>query len=655
MHKNLTEPAAPTAQRFVALVGSPNSGKTTLFNWLTGSKFKTVNYPGATVDYSIGRTQERFGERILIMDTPGTYSLHPKSPDERVTFEAIYAHKHYGHASLVVAIADALHLSRQLLLTQQLLDAGFQVVLAVTMNDLLVEHGESVDAALLSSKLGVPVVLINGRTGEGVSNLVTTIRRELEAPPPPAPELVLLWDSERVESVTREMQALVASVIRKKPPEPKSTASGSTSSAQIAAARRTAFERSRKLDAWLLHPVWGLVFFVVLMSGLFSSVFWAAAPAMDLVDRMFSALANWVLAFDEHNLALRFLANGVLASLSAVLVFVPQIFILFLGIILLEDSGYLARSATLVDRPLSYLGLGGRSFVPLLSGFACAVPAMMAARTINSKRERWLTLFILPLMSCSARLPVYALLLAFLFHGRPAWIAGVALTGIYVGALTFGGLAALIVSRFIKMDETSFFMLELPIYRAPRLHTVLSQAVTRTSMFVRRAGPPIFTFALIVWIGTTFPNFREEDTTARLNTSYAARLGQVIEPIFVPMGGDWRTGVGLISAFAAREVFASSLAVVFQVADEDTTMQQTLLAKMRDARAPTGYPLFTVASVLGLIVFFMIALQCLSTVVMAAREAGTWTFAVMQLVAFNVIAYVLSVALVQGLRFMGIA
>lgn len=634
-------PVTDTA-KFVALVGTPNSGKTTLFNWLTGSRFKTVNYPGATVDYSIGKSHERYGsESFLVMDTPGTYSLDPKSPDERVTFEAIFNHKHYGHASLVVAIADATHLSRQLLLTQQLLEAGFRVVLALTMSDLLKEHGEEIDVSALSKELGLSVVLIDGRLGGGVQELVETVRRELAAERKPA-QPRKAWDHERIETTARTMHATVAPLLKKKELSAEAT-------------KATARERTRRLDAWFLHPVWGLVIFVALMTALFSSIFWAATPAMDFVDGTFSDLASWVSGLQEGNLFLRFVSDGVIASLAAVFVFVPQIFILFVGIILLEDSGYLARSATLVDKPLSKLGLGGRSFVPLLSGYACAVPAMMAARTISSRRERWLTLLVIPLMSCSARLPVYALLLAFLFHDGAALNAGLALTAIYLGSLLVGAIAAVVVGRFVKIEDRSFFMMELPVYRRPRLRLVARQALTRTFAYVRRAGPPIFTFAVLMWVATNFPNFREEDPAVRMNSSYASQLGQVIEPAFEPMGGDWRTGVGLIAAFAAREVFVSSLAVVFQVADEEETMQDTLLAKMSEAKAPNGYPLFTLASVLGLIVFFMIALQCISTVAMAARESGGWKFALGQLVAFNVVAYVLAVAIVQGLRAFGIA
>lgn len=650
----------PQAGWVVALVGSPNCGKTTLFNWLTGSRFKTVNYPGSTVDYSVGSSSTRYGaDTIAVMDTPGTYSLEPKSPDERVTIDAIFDHQHYGAAAVVISVADASMLSRHLFVTQQLIAAGFRVILALTMTDLLRERGEEIDVARLVRELGVPVVLIDGRLGGGVEELVKTMRQELAAvqlrdraaPDNSAEPARLSWSAAQVENTLRATALLAKAVTIKQGP----SVSASDGSIGLNARART-----QRIDRWLLHPVFGLVIFVALMTGLFSSIFWLAKPIMDGIDHGLSFTAERVLALAPENLFVQFLSSGVIASVSAVLVFVPQIFILFTGIILLEDTGYLARSATLVDRPLAKLGLGGRSFVPLLSGFACAVPAMMAARTINSRRERWLTLFILPLMSCSARLPVYALLLSFLFHGEAAWKGGVMLTAIYFVSLIVGGVAALIAGQYLnrrKMIDRSFFMLELPIYRCPQIRHVLRQAFMRTKSYALRAGPAIFTFALLVWMATTFPHYQLQNKTERLNASYAAQTGRLIQPVFVPMGGDWRTGVGLLSAFAAREVFVSSLAVLFQVADtsDEASMQETMIEKMQTAKAPDGRPLFTLASVIGLIVFFMIALQCLSTVSVAFKEAGGWRFAVFQLVIFNIVAYVLSVGLVQGLRMIGVA
>jgi ferrous iron transport protein B len=624
----------------VALVGSPNSGKTTLFNWLTGLRYKTVNYPGATVEYSMGETNERYGAPVLVMDTPGTYSLNPKSPEEQVTIRAIFSHIKYGTCPLIISVVDATQMSRHLLITRQLQAAGFPVIVALTMVDLIRERGEHVNVAALSEELGCKIIEIDGRLGGGVMELVEEVRQSLLFCPLIKLQPLEAWSGEKTETVLREVAQIQKKVMEKK------VGSGFK--------KKDALERTAKIDRVLLHPVFGLVIFTVIMALLFTAIFWAAQPLMDAVDFTFTSLGNYVLSLAPDSLWASFLSKGVIASFGAVLIFVPQIFILFLGIVSFEDSGYLARTATLVDRPFSFLGLNGRSFVPILSAYACAVPAMMAARTINSRRERWLTLFVIPLMSCSARLPVYALLLSFLYRGQPAWKAGVTLAGLYLGSLMVGAIAAAIANRFLKIKDKSFFMLELPVYRTPKFKSVLRSSLSRTYSYIRRAGPAIFIFALIIWIGTNFPRIDLKDPTERLSQSYAAQLGHYIEPVFRPMGGDWRTGVGLISAFAAREVFVSSLAVVFSVTEPEESMRASLLTKMSEARAPDGLPLFTFASVIGLMIFFMIALQCLSTVSVAFRESGRWQFAIFQLVVFNLVAYALTVGIVQGLRAVGI-
>lgn len=670
MHSGLDQNTVaflPDREKVIALVGSPNCGKTTLFNWLTGSRFKTVNYPGSTVDYLVGGVHERYGkwtEPLWVMDTPGTYSLEPKSPDEHVTIQAIYEHERFGHATLVVSVADATMLSRQLFITRQLIAAGFHTVLAITMNDLLERRGLRINIDVLAEELGVPVMLVDGRLGGGMQALVDVVRSQLSlrwhkpgveshqsaiGKPVPGPA----WSAELIEQTMREIDGLVNRAVQ---PLTKDQKVGESESAVLKGQPLTrsldAREKTRRLDRVLLHPFWGLAFFLFLMTSLFSGIFWFAQPMMDLIDQFFSVLAERILAQAPDHLLNQFLSQGVIASVSSVLVFVPQIFILFTGIILLEDSGYLARSAALVDRPLHALGMGGRSFVPLLSGFACAVPAMLAARTISSRRERLITLAVIPLMSCSARLPVFALLLSFLFQGDQAWKAGIALALIYLTSLILGGFASLVVGRILKTDERSFFMLELPVYRRPKPWLILRQALSRTKAYVLRAGPMIFTFALIVWLATTFPRYDIQNRTERLQASYAADVGRTIEPVFRPMGLDWRVGVGLMSAFAAREVFVSSVAVMFQVVDEDQdSLQENLLARMREAKGPDGLPLFTFASVMGLVVFFMIALQCLSTVSVSIRESGGLKFAMVQLVALNAIGYLLAVGVYQTLHF----
>ena len=639
------------AAAFIALVGSPNCGKTTLFNWLTGSRFKTVNYPGSTVDYSLGRTHERFGEAIAVMDTPGAYSLQSKSPDERVTTDAIFRHPRMGAAAVAIAVVDASQLSRQLLVAQQLLAARFRVVIALTMGDLVRARGDEVQAGALSEELGCAVVEIDGRLGGGVAELARVARGEASFAPAKAnPEAIATWseaDTERAMALGA--QAAQRAILRAPP---------------IAGGRGRLVDarvRTREIDRALLHPVFGPIFFMLIMGTLFASVFWLAAPLMSLVDWTFTSIGRSILSVAPDALWTSFLADGALASVGAVLTFAPQIFILFFGTSILEDSGYLARSAALADGALTRVGLGGRSFVPLLSGFACAVPAMMAARTINSRRERLLTIFVIPLMSCSARLPVYALLLSFLFRGSEAWKGGVALAAIYFCSLLVGGMASAVANRFLPKGEPSFFMLELPVYRKPSLRHAFRSALARTRSYLLKAGPAIAVFALVIWTATSFPRAPAGSAGVdRLERSYAGRLGHAMQPAFAPMGLDWRVGVGLISAFAAREVFVSSVAMVFHVADDkerakDDSNKQSLLREMATATAPDGRPLFTLASTLGLIAFFMVALQCLSTVAVSMRESGGWKLAITQLVTFNVAGYGLAVGIVQGLRALGIA
>jgi ferrous iron transport protein B len=614
-----------------ALVGPPNAGKTTLYNWMTGSKFSTVNYPGSTVEYSRGSTLEIYGSVLGAIDTPGIYSLSPKSPEEAVTVNALFGDL---APQVVAAVVDATQLSRHLFLVKQLQDSGFRVVIALTMMDLMKKKNQTIDIEKLSKLLGVPIVPIDGRLGGGVKELISAMHSQMKGPAKTRP--MSQWPSEKIESVQHDMHRLAESVLKSE--NSKSVKAGFD-------------ETTGRIDQWLLHPILGLIFFVLIMGTLFSSIYWMAAPLMDFVDGTFGSLADFVDQRAGGGLLSNFLSKGLISGLGSVLVFVPQIFILFLGMVILEDWGYLARAATIIDRPLTKLGMNGRSFVPLLSGYACAIPAMMAARTINSKRERLLTIFVIPLMSCSARLPVYALLLAYLFQDKPAWQPGLALLGLYVASMIVGALAATIASRIYKTDEKSWFMLELPVYRRPVLLHVLRNAIRRTNSYIRKAGPAILVLTLIIWAGTTFPNHQIENEPERLSKSYAATAGRAIEPLMEPMGADWRIGVSLIAAFAAREVFVSALALIFNVTDEnEDSLQSSLLTSMQNSTNSAGAPLFTTASVLALIVFFMIALQCLSTVAVAKKETGSLKFVLLQLVVFTIVAYAAAVIVYQGAR-----
>jgi len=629
-----------SVDHFIALVGAPNSGKTTLYNWLTNSRFKTVNYPGATIEYSLGRLADRYlkdskGEDYPVMDTPGTYSLFPKSADEEVTLKALYDHPLMGPAGKVILVVDGTQIARHLLMAQQLKEAGFSFVIAVTMADLLRKNKIELDLSVLEKEFQTKVIAIDGVLGGGLNELVAAVHSLAWTE---KPRKLQVWDQasstekiQRIETLARET-------------ERKAKAQGKDLSA--------IYETTARVDRFLLHPFFGLFIFFLIMWGLFSSIYWGAAPLMDLVDSGFASLVEFSTEKFPGLLG-DFIGNGVIASFGAVLIFVPQIFILFLGIGLLESSGYLARAATLIDRPFSKVGLSGRAFVPLLSGFACAVPAIMATRNISSARDRWITNFVIPLMSCSARLPVYSLLLGFLFLGEPAWKAGLGLAVLYMLAVLVGAIAAAILNKILAQNQKSFFMMELPIYRKPHWKVLLKQTFTRTNAYVKRAGPIILVFAVLIWVSGTFPHYQAE-SAERLQTSYLAQAGRVVEPIFQPMGVDWRVGVGLISAFAAREVFVSSMAVMFNITDEET-QESGMLEAMKTATNSSGDLIFTPATVVGLLIFFMIALQCMSTVAIQMKENQTKHFALIQLVVFNLVAYLLAVGLVQGLRAFGVA
>jgi ferrous iron transport protein B len=640
----------------VILVGAPNSGKTTLYNWLTGSRAKVVNYPGSTVDYQIGtlaghwRGNLKFAEGAFddwhFFDTPGTHSLSPNSEDERVTLQLLRDSP--TEKSLIVLVVDGTQLERFLPLALHLKDLQVPFVLAVTMMDELKKISVSLNRQTLSASLGAPVVEIQGLLGGGIAELLGAIQNVQPQP------LASLISENLVKDFSREAWEKILQ-------RAKTTAVQALSREMGLTELRF---WTQKIDTWVLHPWLGPSIFLTVMILLFASIFWLAAPVMDVVDQFFSWLGHLAAVGLGEGLLGQFTAQGVIPGFAAVLVFVPQIFILFVGIGALESSGYLARAATLIDRPLSAFGLSGRSFVPLLSGFACAVPAMMATRNLSSRRERWIVNFIIPLMTCSARLPVYSLLLAFLFWDKSPWIAGTVLAAIYLFSLFLGGLAAGLLHTILPQRNSSFLMMDLPVYRRPRLRGILWQSFSRALSYVKRAGPVIFLFALLIWLGTTFPRVSNPSSGSPsaasseappLSDSYLGRAGQIVEPIFSPMGADWRVGVSLLSAFAAREVFVSSLGVILQIeqtpsVQSDGGEQEQLLHSMVAAKRADGSPLFTVASVAALIVFFMVALQCMSTVAIAIKESGSWQFALGQLVIFTLGAYLLAVLTYQTLR-----
>jgi ferrous iron transport protein B len=633
----------------VCLAGAPNAGKTALMNALTGGSFHTANYPGVTVTLSRGKSKTGFGPQVLLVDLPGVHSNSASSPEEELSCRVIEGRHHSVRPDALIVAVDATQLERHLRLASFVARQGKPTVIALTMMDLLPRIQQTVNARKLEAAIGLPVVPVDGRTGWGAAELMTAVNTALASPVTRLSELAKLPD----EPVTayKAIRDLLAS-------------SEALKNKNLFVLAEDSF--TARIDGVVLHRFLGFPIFFAVLVGLFSSIFWAARPFMDLIDWMFSRTGHLLLVLLPEGPLSHFLAEGVVGGVGAVAVFFPQIVILFFLMTLLEDSGYLARGAALVDRPLSYLGLHGRSFVPMLSGFACAIPAVLAARTIPSRRERLLTIWILPLMSCSARLPVYALLLGALMPGA-AWKAGLVLGLIYVLSLLTGALVAGLISRLILRKRTaSLLAMEMPVYRKPLLKPTLRMTWSRSSGYLRRAGTPIVVISACLWLLSNFGLGSHQPasgegarsplvTKSDLDHSFAAQLGQTLEPALHPMGVDWRVGVGLISAFGAREVFVSTMAIVFHVNEDQDSQQAGLLENMRTATfSGSNRRIFTTSTILGLIVFFFFSLQCLSTVAVVRSETNSWRLAGLQLLFYTGIGYLMSSALVVGLRLMGV-
>ncbi len=670
----------------ITLVGPPNSGKTTLFNYLSGKNFKTVNYPGATVEFSVSKLLDKYKINANLLDSPGIISLVPNSPDEKVAVNSLYSHPQYGIPDVVVATADASQLSRHLLLINQLIECGFKVVVAITMHDILERKGYKLSIKSLSDELGCRVIKVDGRNGNGVSDLLSAVKEELEEAENDDNKIIpSFFDTsvglEKLISSYKNIEKIEQNVLF--------PYSGNGNGINIDAANEKLVvlndlsikkithkpdENTLKIDRFLLHRTWGIISFFVIMSLTFTSIFWLADPLMKLVDDLFGLLSSAAIDIFGYTWLGDFLANGVISGTGAVMVFVPQIMILFLILGLLEDTGYLARGAMLIDKPLSKIGLNGKSFVPMLSGFACAIPAMLATRTIPNKRERLLTIFIIPLMSCSARIPVYALLIAFLLPADKLWMGGLLLAAIYIFSTSSSLIVAGIVNKFknkiINEEDSSSFILELPAYRRPKLSVVLNNTYNSSKVYVKKAGPIILAFSVILWFLTYFPNPNPQINTTGLNQeqivqaqkaerlqhSYAADIGKIIQPVMTPIRMDWRVGVALMSAFAAREVFVSSMALIFKVTSNDDNLQASILNAMRSAEIDgTGQKLFTTSTIIGLIIYFIFALQCISTIAVSRKETGGWRIPILQILIFTSTAYLLTFITVHGLRALGVS
>lgn len=599
----------------IVLVGPPNTGKTTLFNTLTNSKHKTVNYPGSTVECGIGKLSSKFSNQdITIVDTPGISSLNAHSADEEVTINTLlHIEKVVPNAcpnpNLVYLVLDIHHLERQLILAKQFKRLGIPTVLVVSKHDDSVSNYLEIDLSTLSQLTQLVTFSITHTDTDRVSHLVESTVSTLQDEDSCSLDIVsaigdVVEDYTWAEQVSHTVLSAPKSEIR--------------------------FD----LDRILLHPIFAPFVFFGIMWIFFWSIFYFAAPFMDIIDSSFASTMTWLSDTLPQSLLSEFIVNGFVGGLGAAVVFAPQIFILFIVVGLMESSGYLARGAVIVDKPLSLVGLSGKSFVPLLSGCACAIPAMMAARTIPNKKERFVTLFIIPLMSCSARLPVYGLLLTLLFSNTSSGLAGLSLTLIYVASIVIASVVSAILARIVGIQkQESHFDIEIPRLHIPSLKNIFLSAWDNTYSFIKNAGPVIMVVAMVLWVLGRFPS--EE-------SSYMLKISEFIGPIWEPLGVDGRVGVALLVSFAAREVFVSALAVMFSIAEDNT---EGLLQVLSDATVQgTSTPLFTTSSIVSLIIFFMISMQCMATLAIAKKEMGDWKNPTIMTVAYIGLAYVLAAA-----------
>jgi ferrous iron transport protein B len=622
----------------ITLVGQPNAGKTTLYNALTGGKHKTANYPGVTIDYHVGQCLNEFSSHtIKLIDTPGINSLFSRSKDEEITVDSLFSGEH-SQSEVIISVVDSTQLARHLFLSQQLIDAGFKVVIALTMIHLLKKNSKTINTEIIQSTLNVPVFEVSFKNKLSLKKLILgaeNLSVNLEKKPAQRKE----QSSEHViESfkLLSDLEDHAIIIINQE---------NSKLSSQ---------ERTQKLDRILLHPLWGAFSFLLIMFLFFTSIFWFAQPFMDIIDSGFAWLSITSKLLLPNNLFSAFITEAIIGGLGSVLVFLPQIVILFFMMGLLEDSGYLARAAVIVDLPLQKIGLSGRSFVPMLSGFACAIPAMLAARTIKSAKERFAVLFVIPLMSCSARLPVFTVLLSLVIPRDQVYISGLVLLLIYCLSLFSASLIAFLIHRYQKTTEFASFALELPTFRRPQWPVILKNLREKSWSYIQNAGTTILMISLLMWF---FANFPKTENNA-VENSYLAQAGQWIEPGLEPMGLDWHGGVAIIASFAAREVFVSSLIQVYHISTEsgsDESLQGSLVETMKKAKSKSGQSIFTISTVCGLIVFYLFALLCFPTVTVAKKEFNSKKMALLQFIVFTSLGYLFSIITVQILRSIGIA
>ncbi len=600
----------------LALVGTPNSGKTSLFNALTGSRQKVANYPGVTVERKEGFFVTPLGRQASLVDLPGTYSLRGRSPDEEITRDFVLG-RAAGEAlpDLVLCVADATNLRLTIRLLLELRRTGRPLMLVLNMFDIATRRGVSVDAARMSEMLGVPVVTSIAVRKSGIAELLRkTDELAMQAAPPPQQNLWQPLSVAELRATQREADQIIAATVSL-PARPDTW--------------------TARIDAVVLHPVAGLAILALVLFVMFQAVFAWAQPLMEVLSDAFSALGQLVHNTLPAGLLQSFLQNGVISGVGSVIVFLPQIIIIFLFILLLEDFGYMARAAFLMDRIMGGAGLHGRAFIPLLSSFACAIPGIMATRVIDNRRDRLTTILIAPLMTCSARIPVYTLIISAFIPARQVWgwidLRGLVMFGLYAAGITSAlGISFMIKFFMLRDYAPAPFMLELPDYKMPRLPSIAIGIYTRAKMFLQRAGTTIFSMMVLIWFLSSFPRPPLGATDPAIDYSLAAIIGHALAPLFAPLGFNWQIVVALIPGMAAREVAVAALGTVYAIEGGKEAADQ--IGQMLASK-------WSLATALSLLAWYIFAPQCASTLAVIRRETGSWKWMALTFVYMFALAY----------------
>lgn len=689
--------SSTTAVRHIAIAGNPNCGKTTLFNLLTGLRQRTGNYPGVTVEKKVGRFHGTHGEPMDLLDLPGSYSLQVRSPDEAVARDVLLGRRDdTPRPDIVICVIDASNIERNLYLAAQLMELGLPIVIALNMVDVAEQNGIHLDVPALAEKLGVTVIPMVATKGTGVIQLKQALSQaqpaapKHHAPMPPSIErevaglaaklpvrsdaarseallLLTIADRAHVEEAVEGDKEIASAVVDARerlraegidpvaaPVEARYAWINEICDSAVRHPDAPTLSFSDRLDGILTHPVSGWAAFLGVMALMFVCIFWVAQVPMDAIDGLTGDLASWVKTKVPEGDLQSLLSDGIVKGVGSVVIFLPQILILFLFLGLLEDSGYMARAAFIMDRVMSKVGLHGKSFIPMLSSFACAIPGIMATRTIENRKDRLVTILVAPLMSCSARLPVYTLMIALLMPvGNVFQKAGIMLSMYLIGLLA-AFVMAWVFKRTLLKSETPMLLLELPPYRWPSLRTILLRMWERGWIFLRRAGTVILGLSIILWALLTYPKPTNPEATPSeaIAHSIGGRMGHTIEPLIRPLGYDWKIGVGLIGSFAAREVFVGTMGIIYNIEDADETsepLRDTMLAE----KHPDGRPVFTPLVCIGLMVFYVLAMQCVSTVAIVRRETNSWSWPLFQIAYMTGLAWLGAFVVYQGGRLFG--